>query len=277
MFPPEDTRGRRDENHAVPNPPDSPDSPGALGSDVPADQAPTDVGADDEADNEADEDALLDWKDQLREEFEAWLETVDALPDLEADAEPPDTPDLYAFYAQWAAANAETRKGNRRTVEAFSQWGDTLARFEGDLKLLREQWQRLSTTTASEGLSRANGLVLVELLDRLQRVARAFDSTPRASWWGGAGGWRRAWESQRQAFQILVGHFESLLRKEGLTRLETTGQPFDPAAMTAVAAGADASRPDQSILEELAPGYRLRGELLRPAHVKVNRTSNSKT
>jgi molecular chaperone GrpE (heat shock protein) len=224
------------------------------------------------------EDELADWKDALRRQFEAWLDDLDQIPELEADGERPETPDLYSFYAQWTTANAEARKSNRRTAEAFSQWGGTLGRFDGDLKLLREQLQRLAAAAPSEGMSRAHCLVLAELLDRLQRLARAFASPPPVSWWGGTNLWRQAWENQRQALDILLGHFESLLKKEGLTPIETTGRPFDPASMTAVAAEPDQSRPDQTILEEIAPGYRLRGELLRAAQVKVslNKTSSPK-
>ena len=213
---------------------------------------------------------LDDWKAELRREFEAWLEDLDEIPGLDPGDGPPEAPDLCAFYAQWTMANAEARKGNRRTAEAFSQWGDTLGRFDGDLKLLREQLQRLATANPAAGMSREHCLVLVELLDRLQRIARAFAAPPSASWWGGLGPWREAWDRQRQAFDILLGHFASLLKQEGLTAIETLGRSFDPSAMTAVAAEADASRPDQSIIEEIAPGYRLRGELLRPAQVKVS-------
>jgi molecular chaperone GrpE (heat shock protein) len=224
------------------------------------------------------QDGAGDWKAALRRQFEAWLEELDEIPELAPGSATPDAPDLFSFYAQWIAASAEARKANRRTAEAFSQWGDALGRFDGDLKLLREQLQRLAAAAPSEGMSRAHCLVLAELLDRLQRLARAFAAPPPASWWGGTGPWRRAWENQRQALDILLGHLESLLKKEGLTPVETLGRPFDPATMTAVAAEPDNSRPDQTILEEIAPGYRLRGELLRAAQVKVslNKTPTAK-
>ncbi len=224
------------------------------------------------------EDEAGDWKAALRRQFEAWLLDLDEITELEPDSEAPETPDLYSFYAQWTMANAEARKANRRTAEAFSQWGDTLGRFDGDLKLLREQLQRQAAAAPSEGMSRSHCLFLAEWLDRLQRLARAFAAPPPASWWGGAKSWQQAWESQRQALDILLGHFESLLKKEGLAPIETIGRPFDPSTMTAVAAEPDNSLPDQTILEEIAPGYRLRGELLRVAQVKVslNKTSTPK-
>jgi molecular chaperone GrpE (heat shock protein) len=225
----------------------------------------------------ADADPLLDdWKTALHAELESWIEQLDEIPDSEAEDQPPDEPDLYSFYAQWIAANAESKKNNRRTAEAFGQWNEALGRCESDLKLLREQSQRLSAEAPSGAMSRAHCLVLVELLDRLERLGAAFAAPPQSPWWKAGSGWRQAWERQRQAFEILLDHFTAILTKEGVTRMETTGQPFDSLSMTAVAAEPDESRPDQTVLEEIAPGYRLRGELLRPAQVKVSQ-NKSKT
>lgn len=217
---------------------------------------------------------LADWKAALRAEFEAWLADLDQIPAMEGEEGEEDlldSPDLYSFYEQWAAANTEARRGNRRMAEAFNQWGETLARFESDLRGQREQLQRLTAAApAPDALSRRHCLALVELLDRLLRVEKAFAATPASSWWGGSSPWRRAWESQRQAFAILLDHFQTLLKKEGVTRIETAGQTFDPTLMAAVASEPDASRPHQTVLEELAPGYRHGADVLRPAQVKVS-------
>ncbi len=215
---------------------------------------------------------LAGWKAALRRDFEAWLGTLDEVLELEAEPES-EIPDLSSFYEQLAVANAETRKSNRRTVEAFSQWAETLGRFEAQLAPLRESIaQLIAAQRREEGLPRSYCLVLVEFLDRLHRLAKAFASPPtRKSWWGGSdSAWRQAWETQRQGFEILVSHFAELLKKEEITRIETLGQPFNPTEMTAVAAEPNAERPAQTVLEELAPGYRRRGELLRPAQVKVS-------
>ncbi len=219
------------------------------------------------------------WKGELRRDFEAWLASLDAIPDtdavLEAGDEEDNAPDLYAFYEQFAAASAESRKANRRTAEAMSQWGETLARFESGLQPLRDTTAQLLAAQSKSGeLSRAHCLVLVELLDRMHRLARAFATPPVAkrSWWGGGDDtpWRQSWQAQHQALDILVSHLDGLLRKEGVVRIETAGQAFDPAVMMAVASEPDPTRPPQTVLEETAAGYRRRDELLRPAQVKVS-------
>lgn len=228
------------------------------------------------------EDVKADWKDALRRDFEKWLGELDDAADVEEAAEPEAagleasrTPDLYSFYEQLAAANSEFRKANRRTAEAINQWCETLTRFDGSLSPLRETMAKLTAAQPKAAeLSRSHCLVLVEWLDRQNRIRKAFESPPqKTSWWQGRGNaaWLKAWETQSQALAILASHIEELLRTEGVTRLDALGQPFDPATMTAVAAEPDSAHPPQTVLEELAAGYRRHGELLRTAQVKVSR------
>lgn len=259
----------------------TPFDPDITGDQPPDDGTPS--GPRQEAENAGDTDfagsELAAWKAGLRRDFETWLASLDEIPEdteqpLDRDAE--DAPDLYSFHEQLAATNAESRKANRRTAEAMSQWGETLVRFESGLQPLRDITAQLLATQSKAGeLSRAHCLVLVELLDRMHRLERATASPPAARrFWFGASrdtAWRQAWDQQRQALDILVGHLEAFLRKEGVMRIDATGQPFDPAVMMAVAAEPDATRPPQTVLEETAVGYRRHGELLRPAQVKVSR------
>ncbi len=217
------------------------------------------------------------WKEKLRADFEAWLATADSFPEPADRAISKEVPDLYSFYAQLSAFQAESRKSNRRTAEAFGQWSDALGRFGGDLQGVRAQVEKTAAEAAAKGLSRAHCLILVELLDRLRRVEAAFASPPSLPWWQGTRGWQTAWERQRQAMNILVGHLDAILRKEGVSRMDALGQPFDPTTMAAVAVENDTTRPEQTVLEEFASGYRLHGELLRPAQVKVSNRNNSTT
>ena len=221
--------------------------------------------------------ALDDWKAVLRQDFEEWLDSLDDIPELtDADFEVADTPDLYSFHAQLTASNAETRKANRRTAEAFSQWGDTLSKFDGDLRGLREQMARLPAPLEDE-LPRKWCLALAEILDRALRLAGAFAAPPPKSWWGRDASWQKAWATQKQGLEILVSHLEELLQKAGMTRLSTVHQPFDPTRMAAIAIEHKALLPHHTVIEEVAPGYTLRGDLLRVAQVKVSTNKPSST
>jgi molecular chaperone GrpE (heat shock protein) len=213
--------------------------------------------------------SLGDWKAALRHDFEQWLESIDEIPDDDADSGAEDAPDLYAFYVQLAAANAETRKSNRRTAEAFSQWSDTLTKFDGDLRLLREHLAR-QPAVKDDALPRSWCLALIEIVDRLYRLANALAAPPPKKWWAGDAHWRLAWNNQRQGLDILLSHVEALLARAEVTRLPALHQPFDPAAMAAVAVEPSTQWPPQTVLEEVVAGYYLHGELLRVAQVKVS-------
>ncbi|MGA2262445.1 MAG: nucleotide exchange factor GrpE [Acidobacteriota bacterium] len=210
------------------------------------------------------------WKDAVRRNFETWLQEVDEIPETEEEIF--SDPDLYSFFEQLAITNAEGRKANRRTAEAFSQWGETLERFDTELKFLRERLERFpARENENAPLSRKLCLALVELLDRLRRLAQAYVSPPKKRWLRLSDtAWMRAWENQRAAFNITLGHFETLLAQEGLTRIECLGRTFDPSVMAAVEAEPDMQQPDNTVLEEFAAGYYRHGELLRPAQVKVS-------
>lgn len=211
---------------------------------------------------------LTEWKEALRRDFERWLETVDAIPaDTDLPAEP-ETPDLYTFHEQLAALGAESRRANRKTAEVFSQWAETLGKFDAELARLREQLSE--SARDDDRLARGHCLLLVELLDRLRRIQSAFETPSPKHWWSrGDEHWRKAWETQRQAFDIVIEHLEAWLQQEGVARIETIDEPFDPQTMVAVAAVPDAQRPHQTVIEEIAAGYLRDDELLRVAQVKV--------
>lgn len=72
----------------------------------------------------------------------------------------------------------------------------------------------------------------------------------------------------RQGIELTQRELDRILAAEGVTRIETVGQEFDPKwheAVTTVSAGA---RPD-TIVTEVEAGYKLGDKLLRPAKVIV--------
>jgi len=84
-------------------------------------------------------------------------------------------------------------------------------------------------------------------------------------------GWRNAWRAQRDAFAILISHFETLLEQEQVRRIDCLDREFNPAIMNAVHVVNNPRRPDNWVVEECVAGYLHRDELLRPAQVTVNK------
>ena len=76
-------------------------------------------------------------------------------------------------------------------------------------------------------------------------------------------------ESYRQGLDIIHRGFMEMLRKRGVTPIESVGTDFDPQVHQAVSYEADSDRRDGEVTEEFRRGYRLGDRLLRPAMVKV--------
>ena len=60
------------------------------------------------------------------------------------------------------------------------------------------------------------------------------------------------------------------LAKHGIEPIAVVGEPFDPNHHEAVMQQPDASKPEGTVVAELAKGYRLRDRVLRPAKVAVS-------
>ena len=77
----------------------------------------------------------------------------------------------------------------------------------------------------------------------------------------------------RTGVELIHRALGDLLRKRGVTAMESVGATFDPHLHQAVAYEEVGDRPDGEVVEELRKGYRIGERLLRPAMVKVAKAS----
>jgi molecular chaperone GrpE len=68
-----------------------------------------------------------------------------------------------------------------------------------------------------------------------------------------------------------------LLERQGVTAIETLGQPFDPTLAEAEGEEQRSDLPDETVVQEIVTGYRWRGEVIRPAVVVVSRRAPAAT
>jgi molecular chaperone GrpE len=71
-----------------------------------------------------------------------------------------------------------------------------------------------------------------------------------------------------QSLTVSINQFLDILKNEGVTRIKTVGDDFDPYTMECVTIEAGE---DNKVLEELRAGYLLYDKVLRAAQVKVGR------
>ncbi len=72
-------------------------------------------------------------------------------------------------------------------------------------------------------------------------------------------------------FKILYSHLMETLKKFGVEEIETVDRPFDPKLHEALMVGNDKEKPDDVVIECLLKGYTLKGKVIRPAKVMVNK------
>lgn len=229
--------------------------------------------------DEEDEDstsALTDWKATLREDFESWLDTLEEIPDeLSEEPEPDDNPDLTTVFGDLSSLALESRKSNRRTAEAFTQWNGILTGFQDDLKRLRERERvMLESQPLPDPVPTAIAAFLVDFHDRLTRLAQALSQMPAAKlgFFGDDTAWKTAWQNQRTALDITLSHLQTFLKEQGFQRIHALGQPLDPARMAVIETRLAPDKTPHTVIEEIAPGWLLGSRVLRPAQVIVSIT-----
>ncbi len=131
---------------------------------------------------------------------------------------------------------------------------DRLLRKQAELenfrkRVLREKEDFLQHATAD--LIRA----LLPVLDGFERALQHRNPTVSAEFYEGV--------------ELIYRNLLDVLRRAGLTPIETEGKLFDPHLHQAVETVKEPGYRDQEIVEELQRGYKLKHRLLRPAVVKV--------
>jgi len=76
-------------------------------------------------------------------------------------------------------------------------------------------------------------------------------------------------EVYRKGVQLIHQQMVDLLRKRGVTPIESVGTEFDPNVHQAVAHEVSSDHREGEVMEEFRRGYKLGDRLLRPAMVKV--------
>ena len=151
----------------------------------------------------------------------------------------------------------------RQIVEKDQLIQEYIAKYRQAASEFDEARLRLRKEIAKD-VERARREVLSEILDVVDNLDRAVDSAGQA----------QSVDAVVQGIEMVRRQFLSKLEGLGVTRVDATGQPFDPQiheALTTV----PASSPDQDgiVVGIVRHGYRIGEDVLRPASVAVGKTS----
>jgi molecular chaperone GrpE len=152
-------------------------------------------------------------------------------------------------------ATATVKPATDKTVvptNGETNWQEKAWRLQADMDNFRKRQMR-----------RADDVIIAERERLLNTFLPVVDNLARA-----LAHQDQADDTLRRGVELTHRQLMHLLEAEGVTRLETVGQPFDPDWHEAIAviqsdAGSDI------IVEEVEAGYKLEAKLLRPAKVVV--------
>ena len=144
----------------------------------------------------------------------------------------------------------------RARAEA-AEYRDHLQRLQAEFENYRKRMTRSQERLVDAELQRfVQGLL--EVLDEFDLALMAAERQPDL-------------EAFRKGVELVYAKLAETLRAEGLERIEAEGKAFDPNEHEALMQTGDGEG-DPHVAEIFRPGYKLRGAVIRPASVRVERT-----
>ena len=123
-----------------------------------------------------------------------------------------------------------------------------------------DNYKKRSRQEHLETIQHASADLIARLLPGLDDLHKALDHQPE--------GIDEAWT---RGLELSVRKLEEALRAHGLETIDAIGKPFDPAVHEAIGHEESSEHPEDTVVQELRRGYRIRDRVVRPALVKVAR------
>ncbi len=177
---------------------------------------------------------MADWNEKKHGPSEAQLDVEHELP-AEGSAQ--------------AAQDAEVEALRKER----DQYLDRLARLQAEFDNFRKRNLREQQEYRDYALAEALKTFL-PILDSLDRAAKS-DAQDLAQ--------------IRSGIELIDRQFHDALAKLGVQAVPAEGQPFDPNMHQAIQMEETDAAPDNTVIDELQRGYKIKDRLLRPAMVRV--------
>jgi molecular chaperone GrpE len=147
----------------------------------------------------------------------------------------------------------------QRLAEKDKQLQEAITKYRGAAAEFEESRLRLRREVAKD-IERGRRDILSEMLDIGDNLDRAVESARKGA----------SFDALMQGVDMVRRQFTSKLEGLGVSRIEVNGQAFDPTLHEAITT-VPATSPEQDgmIVGVVRSGYRIGGEVLRPAAVAV--------
>jgi molecular chaperone GrpE len=144
------------------------------------------------------------------------------------------------------------KKDREETDEYRDKWLRALAEYEN----LKKRFEKEKL----EFLQFSNERLLLKLLPIIDDFDRAHEA---------ALGHKHG-EVFSKGVEMILNQLHKLLGDNGVEKVKTTGEKFDPHMHEAIATAETDEYPEDTVTEEISPGYTINGRLLRAAKVRIS-------
>lgn len=141
---------------------------------------------------------------------------------------------------------------------------NNIENLEEKIKLTQAElinYRKRKDEETSNMLKYANMDLIVELLPVLDNFERALNMKSEF----------KDFDKYTEGYKLLYNHLVDTLKKFGVEEIPALGLEFDPNLHEAVMIGSDEEKENDIILEVFNKGYMLKGRVIRPSKVKVNK------
>ncbi|SET66597.1 nucleotide exchange factor GrpE [Paenibacillus sp. NFR01] len=152
-------------------------------------------------------------------------------------------------------ASAESGE-TKRLQELADEFQARALRVQADFDNFRRRTQKEKEDLAQYATSKLVG-ELLPVMDNFERALLTAPATPEL-------------EPFTKGVNMIFRQLEGVLKSEGLTAMETVGQPFNPEFHQAIMQVESDEHEEGIVTEEVQKGYLLKDKVLRPAMVKVS-------
>jgi len=134
---------------------------------------------------------------------------------------------------------------------------ERLLRSHADLENLRKR----SSRERQETIKFANESLISYILPVLDNFTHAFQASEKTG----------DLDSYKEGIELIYRQLMKVLEESGLEAIESMEKPFDPHFHEAISTEYREETPDNQVIDVVRSGYLLKGRVIRPAMVRVNK------
>ena len=167
--------------------------------------------------------------------------------------------------------NVENQEAEKSTEEISDNCDDKVKKLEAEL----EEWKNSYTrklaefqnftkrkeNEVAEMRKYASEGIIVKLLDNIDNLERAVDASKES----------QNFDSLIEGVNMILNNLKNLLTEEGVEEIEAAGKEYNPYEHKAMITENKEELDDNVVVQVFQKGYKMKGKVVRPAMVTVNK------